>query len=135
MSGATASDLTSVPLFTSLSDDERGEVADWFDARDVGANTRLVGEGTTGMAFFVLVEGDVAVTTSEGTTTMLGPGDFFGEVALLTGGRRTATVTTMSPVRVLVLVGDDFRRLAEAYPGVGAEIDATGQARLRARSH
>ena len=135
MSGATASDLTSVPLFTLLSEDERGEVADWFDAREVGPNTRLVGEGTTGMAFFVLVDGDAAVTTSEGKTTMLGPGDFFGEVALLTGGRRTATVTTISPVRVLVLVGDDFRRLTQTYPDVGAEIEATSQARLRARSH
>ena|SRR5690348_11447346 len=135
MSDVSASDLTSVPLLTSLSEDELGVVADWFDAREVGPNTRLIGEGTTGMAFFVLTEGEVTVTTSEGTTTTLGPGDFFGEVALLTGGRRTATVTTMSPVRVLVLVGDDFRRLTETYPDVGAEIAATSQVRLRERSH
>ncbi len=133
MSAVSASDLASVPLFRSLSDDELGHVADLFAARDVGPNTRLIGEGTTGMAFFVLMEGEVAVTTGEGATAMLGPGDFFGEVALLTGGRRTASVTTVSPVHVLVLVGDDFRRLTEAYPDLGAEIAATSEARLRAR--
>jgi len=132
MSAATPRDLAFVPLFGSLTESELEDVAGLFDTRDIGPNTRLIGEGTTGMAFFVLIEGEVVVTTSVGTTTTLGPGDFFGEVALLTHNRRMASVTTVSQARVLVLVGDDFVRLTETYPDLGAEIEATSQARLRA---
>lgn len=133
MSAPSARDLASVPLFRSLGDDQLDDLAELFDVRDIDPDTRLIGEGATGLSFFVLTEGEVAVTTSDGTTTTLGPGEFFGEVALLTEGRRTASVTTASQVRVLVVVGDDFRRLRERYPQLGAEIEATGLARLHAR--
>jgi len=133
MSATSASELATVPLFRTLSEDELGDVAELFDARTVGPNTRLIGEGTTGMVFFVLTAGNVAVTTPDGRTVSLGPGDYFGEVALLTGGRRTASVTTVSEARVLVLAGDDdFRRLTETYPELGAEIEETSRLRLAA---
>jgi CRP-like cAMP-binding protein len=60
----------------------------------------------------------------------LGPGDFFGEMALLGAGRRTATVTTNTATRVLVLFGDDFRRLQASHPDIAARIEAAMHARL-----
>ncbi len=115
----------------SLSESDRAEVAAWFEAKEVAAGVRLVSEGTTGFSFFVVVAGEASVTAGGAQIAVLGPGDFFGEMALLEPGRRRATVTTLSPTRVLVLVGDDFRRLRAAYPEVAAVIEATEQERLR----
>ncbi len=130
MPSAGPADLASVPLFESLSEAERAEVTAWFEIKEVGAGVRLVSEGTTGFSFFVIVEGAAAVTVGGEDVALLGPGDFFGEMALVSPGRRTATVTTASPTRVLVLVGDDFRRLRTAYPEVAAKIEAAMQMRL-----
>ena len=59
----------------------------------------LTGEGAPGYALFVILEGTATVTSSDDPLRALGPGDFFGEIALLAGGRRTATVTATSPVQ------------------------------------
>jgi CRP-like cAMP-binding protein len=127
---ADPSELASVPLFESLSEPELAELAGWFEVKDVGPGVRLVGEGATGYSFFVVSEGEAAVTAGGENVASLGPGDFFGEMALLGGGRRTATVTTTSAVRVLVLFGSDFRRLQESHPGVAARIEAAMRLRL-----
>ena len=129
MAAAAPSDLAPIPLFESLSESERAEVAGWFEVRDVGPGVRLVGEGTTGSSFFVLSEGEVAVTAGGEEIASLGPADFFGEMALLGPGRRQATVTTASPSRVLVLFGDDFRRLQASHPGIAAKIEGSVQKR------
>jgi Cyclic nucleotide-binding domain len=62
------------------------------------------------------------VTTEEGTLATLGPGDFFGEIAILGDGRRTATVTTTSRSQLLVMHGTEFRRLQKAHPGISGRI-------------
>ena len=130
MPSADPSELAEVPLFGSLSEAELAEVATRFEVKDVGPGVRLVGEGATGLSFFILRQGRASVTAGGEEIASLGPGDFFGEIALLRHGRRTATVTTTSPVRVLVLFGDDFRDLQETFPGVAAEIEAAMQKRL-----
>jgi CRP-like cAMP-binding protein len=127
---ADPSELASVPLFESLSEPELAELAGWFEVKDVGPGVRLVGEGATGYSVFVVSEGEAAVTAGGENVASLGPGDFFGEMALLGGGRRTATVTTTSAVRVLVLFGSDFRRLQESHPGVAARIETAMRLRL-----
>jgi CRP-like cAMP-binding protein len=127
---AQLADLAGVPLFATLSDSERAEIAALFEVKDVAAGVRLVGEGTTGSTFFVLARGEVVVTANGERIASLGPTDFFGELALLGEGRRTATVTTTSDARVLVLFGDDFRRLRSMYPEIAAEIDETMLRRL-----
>jgi CRP-like cAMP-binding protein len=132
---AELSDLADVPLFASLSDSERAEIAAWFEVKEVAAGVRLVGEGTTGSTFFVLARGDVVVTANGELIASLGPTDFFGELALLGEGRRTATVTTTSEARVLVLFGDDFRRLRTTYPEIASEIDAAMLRRLGRPRH
>jgi CRP-like cAMP-binding protein len=127
---ASSSDLAPVPLFESLSESELNELAAWFEVKDVNAGVRLVGEGATGFSFFVLSEGEVTVTAHGDHIASLGPGDFFGEMALLGAGRRQATVLTTSPARLLVLFGDDFRRLQASHPGITAQIDAAMQKRF-----
>ena len=130
MATADISDLAAVPLLASLAEQELSEIAPWFDVKEVGAGVRLVGEGTTGTTFFVLAEGSVDVTAGGERIASLGRGEFFGEMALLGLGRRTATVTTTSEARVLVIVGDDFRRLQSRFPAVVAQIEATMAERL-----
>jgi voltage-gated potassium channel len=121
---AQPSDLESVPLFASLSETELAEVAGWFEVREVGAGVRLTGEGATGSSFFVLCEGEASVTSAGRELGSLGAGDFFGELALLGDSRRTATVTTTTPARLLVLFGDDFNLLRESYPRVAEQLEA-----------
>jgi CRP-like cAMP-binding protein len=127
---ADPSELAAFPLFASLSEPELAEIAAWFEPREVAAGVRLVGEGATGHSFFVLCSGEVAVTVLGEEIARLGAGDFFGELALLATGRRTATVTTTQASRILVVFGNDFGRLRAAYPAVAAEIEAAVDQRL-----
>jgi CRP-like cAMP-binding protein len=131
---AGPSDLASVPLFGALSERELAEAASWFEVKTVGPGVRLVGEGATGFSFFIVSEGAVEVTAGGVAVASLGPGDFFGEMALLGGVRRTATVTTVSSTRVLVLFGEDFRRLQANHPDIVARIEAAMHKRLEERT-
>ena len=121
MPGVEPSELRSLPLFRSLSEAELAEIAPWFEVKEVDVGVRLVGEGATGHSFFVIGEGEASVTTQGEEIATLRAGDFFGEVALLAWGRRTATVTTTSPARLFVLFGPDFARLTSQFPGL-AEV-------------
>ncbi len=127
---ASSTDLAGVPLFASLSAAELAEAAVWFEVRDVGPGVRLVGEGATGASFFVVIEGALDVSLGGGVIASLGPGDFFGEIALLGAGRRTATVTTAAPTRVLVTFGEEFRRLQARHPALAATVEAAMRERL-----
>lgn len=122
---ATPAELAAVPLFASLSEPDLAEVACWFDAKDVSESSRLVGEGASGYDFFVLASGGAAVTVNGEEVGSLRPGDFFGEIAILRDGRRSATVTTTAPSRLLVMFGTDFRRLQQEYPEIASQIEAT----------
>jgi voltage-gated potassium channel len=130
VSGADPSDLLALPLFDSLTEPERAEVAAWFEVREVDAGVKLVGEGATGHSFFLLSEGEVTVTAGGDAIATLEAGDYFGEVALLGELRRTATVTTTKPSRLLVLFGTDFTRLRTRYPAIAAELEAMMERRL-----
>jgi CRP-like cAMP-binding protein len=125
---ASAAQLAAIPLFESLSTPELDELAPWFDVQIASEGVRLIGEGSSGYSFFILTQGSAAVTTGEGTLTNLGPGEFFGEIAILGDGRRTATVTTTSPSQLLVMYGTEFRRLQKAQPDIAERIaEAMGQ--------
>ena len=133
MPTAGPSDLAAVPLFASLSEPELAQVSGWFEVKEVGAGVQLVGEGTTGLSFFVIGAGEAAVAVHNAQAVVLGPGEFFGEIALLGSLRRTATVTTTQPSRIFVLFGNDFNRLREGYPGVATELENTMRRRLEGR--
>ena len=126
---ATVYDLTGVPLFEPLSSDELAELANWFDVRTAPEGMSLAGEGDSGYSFYVILEGEVLVTVDGATVATLGPGDFFGEMAILGGGRRNATVTTTTPSRLLVMFGTDFRRLQQEHPEIAARLEDVTQKR------
>jgi len=126
----SAVDLAAVPLFDSLDESEREEVATWFDVKIADKDVRLVGEGSSGYSFFVLVSGSAVVTSAGVELGTLSPGDFFGEVAILGGGRRTASVTTTSPSTLFTLFGTDFRKLQQTHPQIADRIEAAMRDRL-----
>ena len=124
MSSATADDLSGIPLFDTLEPDKRATIAPWFELEDVSPGVNLTGEGASGYSFFVLRDGTATVTVNGIEVRNLGPGDFFGELALLGDGRRTATVTTATPSQVLVLFGTEFRRLQQEHPEIADRIES-----------
>jgi CRP-like cAMP-binding protein len=126
---ADVGDLTGIPLFQSLSAAELEELAGWFDIQSVGEGARLLGEGAAGYSFYVLVEGSAVVTSDGVELATYAPGDFFGEMAIIGSGRRTATVTATSPSRALVMFGSDFRRLQQAHPAIADHIERAARQR------
>jgi CRP-like cAMP-binding protein len=124
MPAATAADLAGIPLFDTLDADGRTAIAPWFELEDVSPGVKLIGEGGSGYSFFVLRAGTATVTINGMEVRTLGAGDFFGELAILGDGQRTATVTTTAPSQVLVLFGTEFRRLQQELPEIAATIES-----------
>ena len=85
---------------------------------------KVAGEGAPGYSFFGIAEGTAVVSSGGDELARLGPGDFCGEVAILRDGRRSATVTTTSPARLLVMFGTEFRKLQEDQPEIAARLEA-----------
>jgi CRP/FNR family cyclic AMP-dependent transcriptional regulator len=111
-----------VPLFASCSRGELGEIAQIADEIDFPAGKELTRQGAAGREFFVLLEGDADVTKEGESINRLGAGDFFGEIALVEDMPRSATVTTTSPVRALVITDRSFRRLLEDQPEIQRKV-------------
>jgi CRP-like cAMP-binding protein len=122
--------LAAVPLFASLGEEELERVAAWMETRRADAGERLVSEGATGYSFFVLQDGTASVTRDGQELTTLGPGDFFGELAITGDGRRTATVTATSSVTVAAMFGSQFRLLEHDYPDTAERIKRAAAERL-----
>jgi cAMP-dependent protein kinase regulator len=122
--------LKQVPLFAELSRSELQTVASVADELDVPAGTALTLEGETGREFFVLVEGLATVAEDGRVVRTLARGDFIGEIALLTRGPRTATVTAEVPSRLLVLTDRAFRQLAETIPSFASSTWAAAVTRM-----
>jgi CRP-like cAMP-binding protein len=109
-------------LFAECTKAELIEVALSADEREAQEGDRLTEEGRRGRELFVLVEGAVAVRRSGRKLADLGPGDWFGEIAILTYKPRTATVTAISPVRLLVISDRAFRRVVETTPRIALTV-------------
>ena len=122
--GDRGDQLRRVSLFANLDDEELERVAGWFDETSFSEGCTLADEGAPGYSFFVIAEGTAAVSSGGEELGTLGPGDFFGEVAILGDGRRSATVTTTSPARLFVMFGTEFRQLQEAQSEVAAQLEA-----------
>jgi len=114
--------LKRVPLFSRCSNKELGEIAKITDEIDLPEDRVLTKEGASGREFFVLVEGNADVRRKRRKVGTLGPGDFLGEIALITKAPRTATVKTTTPVRALVVSEQNFRRLLERTPQVQIKV-------------
>jgi CRP/FNR family transcriptional regulator, cyclic AMP receptor protein len=114
--------LKSVPLFEHCSKSELAAIAAEADELDVPAGRSLTVEGRSGREFVVIVDGDAEVRRDGRLINTLGGGDFFGEIALLTGGPRTATVTSTTSCHLLILTDRAFRRVAKAMPSVNEKV-------------
>jgi CRP/FNR family cyclic AMP-dependent transcriptional regulator len=114
--------LKQVPFFSSLSKRELDAVAREVDELDFPAGRELTRQGEFGHEFFVIVDGTAEVVRDGATIAEMGPGDFFGELALLEAERRTATVRSTSPMRVMVMSRHSFRAMDRAVPGVHATV-------------
>jgi CRP/FNR family transcriptional regulator, cyclic AMP receptor protein len=114
--------LKRTALFAKCTKAELIEVAISADEREAPAGNRLTEEGRRGREFFLLAEGAVAVTRGGRKLADLGPGDWFGEIAILTYKPRTATVTATSPVRLLVIGDRAFRRVVETTPRIALNV-------------
>ena len=124
--------LKSVPLFAGCSKTELRRLAATADEIDVREGYVLMREGRPGREFFVLIEGSVQVTRGEKKLSELGPGDWFGEIALLTKIPRTASVVATSAVRALVVTDRAFRQLVETMPSIAIKVLASLGDRLAA---
>jgi len=111
-----------VPLFEKLSKQGLQEVASVADEIDLPEGKALTTEGERGREFFVLLDGGAEVRQQGKRIATLGKGDFLGEIALVTKLPRTATVTTTSPVRALVITERDFTALLKRSPAVGQGV-------------
>jgi CRP/FNR family transcriptional regulator, cyclic AMP receptor protein len=114
--------LGACPFFAGLSRSELLELAKISEDLEVDAGKALTREGQSGSEFFVIVDGEVSVTKSGQEIRTLGPGDFFGEISLVSREPRTATVTATSPVRALVITDRSFRRLLDDAPRVQTKV-------------
>ena len=111
--------IKGVPLFSGASKSELAEIAAIADEIDLPAGKVLIEEGDHGREFFVLIEGTADVMQGGNKVgRLLGPGDFFGEIALISKAPRTATITTTSPVRALVITDRAFRHLLDHAPNI-----------------
>jgi len=114
--------IRQVPLFAQLSRAEVREVAQIADEVDVKAGKQLTREGERGSEFFVLLDGAAEVRKGGDQVNLLGAGDFFGEIALVSRSPRTATVTTIEPSDLLVITGTSFRALLEHSPRIQLRV-------------
>jgi len=108
--------IKKVPLFAGCSKGELEEIAHIADEIDLREGKEMTQQGSRGREFFVLLEGAAEVSRKGRKVNTLGPGDFFGEIALVSHAPRTATVVATSPVRALVITDRSFRRLLDDQP-------------------
>jgi CRP/FNR family cyclic AMP-dependent transcriptional regulator len=124
--------LKGVTLFSRCSKKQLAAIARRADLVDLPAGTSVIREGAPGREFMVIVEGAAEVSRKGRKLNTIGSGDFTGEIALITGSPRTATVTTTSDTWVLAFTAHEFRELLEPVPGMQASvIEALGE-RLQA---
>lgn len=114
--------IAHVPLFSRCSRGELKKIAQIADEVDLPAGKTLMTEGARGREFFVLIEGTADVRSNTRLLPSLGPGDFFGEIALVTEHPRTATVTTATPVHALVITDRAFRQLMHDSPEIQGKV-------------
>ena len=125
--------LKQAELFSGLDDKEAKKIAPLFKERDFTAGEVMAEEGKHGIGFFLIESGSAKVTSHGEERTTLGPGAYFGEVALIDDGPRTATVTAVGDVKAHVLVAWDFRPMVKEDPDLAWGLLQGVAQMLRAR--
>ncbi len=129
--GAPVDVLQRVRLFADLDRREVEQIARAFKERSFPAGETIIREGTGGAAFYVIESGEVTVTIGGEPRATLGPGDYFGEIALLDEGPRIATVTAASELECHGLTLWEFRPLVEENGVIGWKLLQTLAKELR----
>jgi CRP/FNR family cyclic AMP-dependent transcriptional regulator len=124
--------LRSAPLVEGLSKKEIDGLSRMMDEIDLPEGKELATEGQFAYEFFIIEEGTASVTRGGERARELGPGDFFGEIGLLESERRTASVTTSSPMTAIVMTRRDFRAMEQELPRVAQQIREKIRERLAA---
>ena len=132
MAEAPVEILQQVPLFADFERGDLQRLARSFKQRTFEAGSRVAGEGRTGAGFFVIESGEATVSVRGDERGKLGPGDYFGEIALIDDGARSATVTADSELRCYGLTSWEFRPLVEGNASIAWKLLETMAKRLRA---
>lgn len=127
--------LRSVPLFEGLRDRELERIGALADIVDLPAGRRIMAQGERGAEMFVLVSGAADVERDGESLGERGPGTVLGEIALIDGGPRTASVTLKEDSRLLVLARREFHTLMDDFPEVRLHVLETVAQRLRTLDH
>jgi CRP-like cAMP-binding protein len=127
-----ASKLAAVPMFSGCTRKELNIIARAAKEVRHRGGTVIAREGERGIGLFLILDGECAVSIGGKERARLGPGSFFGEIALLDGGPRTATVTALTDVRLLGLTEWVFRGLLAEHPSIALKTLESIAGRLRA---
>jgi CRP-like cAMP-binding protein len=114
--------LKEVPLFADLDNRELEQIAQSMKRRQFSAGQEIAREGESGVGFFVIEDGNAKVSVHGDDRRRLGPGDYFGEIALIAQGARTATVTAESDMTALGMTFWDFRPLVEGNASIAWKL-------------
>jgi CRP-like cAMP-binding protein len=127
--------LAAVPLFSLTAKKHLRQIAQQFKLRNVPEGERLTEQGEYGREFYVVVSGNARCEVDGREIRKFGPGSFFGELALLAGGPRSATIIAETPMELLVLDRGDFTILVRVEPYVAVKLLASLAARLQRADH
>jgi CRP/FNR family cyclic AMP-dependent transcriptional regulator len=130
MTATTDELLAEVPLFAGLSKGDLHEVASLATRLDLSTGSELTHQGRTGGEFIIVLDGLVDVVIDGEVVATCGPKDFFGEISLLEGRKRTATVVAKTPVVVDVIGRREFQTLLHDFPQIDAQLRAVMEERL-----
>jgi hypothetical protein len=119
------------PLFASMTRREAEEFAPFCEVRHVDAGEPVFVQGGLAVAFFVIESGEAEAVADGRPLRQMGPGDWFGEIAIVERSARTATVVATSPLTVIAMTSFEFRRLQAEYPDIADTITETMRQRLQ----
>ena len=122
--------IRNISLFAELDDSGVAVVAGLAAELEVDAGAVLAAQGDFGHSFFAVEEGRADVLCGDERIFVLVAGDVFGEIALLSSGRRTASVVAVTPMRLITLFKRDLWKIEEQYPVLAEELRATVKERL-----
>jgi CRP/FNR family transcriptional regulator, cyclic AMP receptor protein len=123
--------LARVPLFADLGRRHLNQLADAAQIVSYRQGTTVIREGDPGATLFVIVDGTADVSRGGRTLATLSPGEFFGEVSLLDGGPRTASIVAQTPLTAVRLFRAPFYRLVQADPAIGVRVLSELARRIR----
>jgi CRP-like cAMP-binding protein len=123
--------LERVPLFSDVPREVLARIAEVAEEAEVPAESTLTHEGRHEGYFFVVMSGSVRIERGGRVVNTLGPGDFFGSIALVDGGPRTATATSETSSRLLSITNEKFRELLDDSPALRRAIQEAAERNLR----